>query len=272
MRRVKLVRSGLAVSRLGFGTSRLHYLSAREADALVGAALDLGATHLDTAPLYGDGFAEAALGRALGGRRSAVTIGTKFGRLPSRLIGQAGPLATPLRGARSVLRRLGIVGQQPARSWSAATVDASLSASLRRMRTDYVDILFFHEPEPHEPGLGDEAMEALLRHKAAGRVRAIGVAAGTPAVEALLARYGEAIDVLQIPERDWSEDRVVPDISFGAVATGPQVYGAAKPARAGVLAAMRAALDRRPAGCVLAGTTKAAHLRELADLVSGPAA
>ena len=265
MRRVILPRCGLAVSRLGFGTSRLHYLVQADASGLIREALDSGITHFDTARLYGDGFAEHVLGSALAGHRPGVTVGTKFGILPSRLIERAGPLATPLRGARSVLRRLGVrVG--PRRSWTVATLERSLAASLAALRSDYVDILFLHEPTIPELAQADDLLEALGRHKRAGRVRAVGVSSGRAAAEWLLERYGTAIDVVQMPEAEWRDGGAIPDISFGALATGPQMYGAAKPSTETVQVAIGRALARRPDGCLLVGTTRPAHLRELAAL------
>lgn len=262
MRRIRLDRSGLTVSRLGFGTSRLHYLSRRDAEALVGSAVEAGVTHFDTARLYGDGFGEAVLGTALRPHRSGVTIGTKFGILPSRLIEAAGPFATPLRGVRSVLRRAGVA--KPAkRSWTVETLDRSLATSLRRLRTDYVDILFLHEPGAGEVDRSDDLVAALVRHKEAGRIRATGVSTGTAGARWLVDRYGAAIDVIQIPEDDWAENDLVPDISFGALTSGPQVYGAARPSRDRVRGGVERALARRPGGCLLVGTTKPAHLREM---------
>jgi hypothetical protein len=77
--KVKLSRSGLVTSRLGFGTSRLHYIRREERRWLIDAAIDLGFFHFDTAPSYGDTLAECEIGAALGGRRDHVVIATKYG-------------------------------------------------------------------------------------------------------------------------------------------------------------------------------------------------
>ena len=268
--RTVLPRSGQEVSRLGLGLSRLHYLSAADGTRLIHGALDLGVTHFDTARLYGDGFSEAVLGRALAGRREGVTIATKFGLLPSGLIEAAGPLAHPLRGARSVLRRAGLL-RGPRRSWSAATLRGSVERSLRALRTERVDMLFLHEPVAAELEEADDLFAELARLKASGRIGAVGLAAQAGEAGQIIARFGDAIDVLQVPEGSWQEGALAPDLTFGAIGTGVQVYGAAKPGREQVRAALRAALSRRPQGCVLVGTTKAAHLAELVALAREPA-
>ena len=89
--------SGLAVSRLGFGTAGLgRSLSRGERLRLLETAFDSGITYFDTAPLYGAGAAEEALGAFLRGAPDGVTVATKAGILPapvaalvlSRLVGR----------------------------------------------------------------------------------------------------------------------------------------------------------------------------------------
>ena len=80
MQRIFLPGTDLQTSRLGFGTGSLHHaFRTRERQAILGAALDAGFTHFDTARMYGDGLAERELGRFLKGRRGRATLGTKFG-------------------------------------------------------------------------------------------------------------------------------------------------------------------------------------------------
>jgi hypothetical protein len=260
--RTILPRSGQEVSRLGLGLSRLHYLSAEEGVRLIHAALDLGVTHFDTARLYGDGFSEAVLGRALSDRPSRATVATKLGLLPNRLVGAAGPLANALRGMRSVVRRAGL-SHGPRRSWTASTARASVEGSLRALRTDRVEMLFLHEPRAAELARADELFAELGRMRTAGRIGAIGISTEAAEAEAVLGCYGEVIDLVQTPEPGWRDHGVVPDITFGAVSAGPQRYGGPKPGRDAVHAGLRRALLGRRNGCVLVGTTKPAHLAEL---------
>src|SRR5262245_33171675 len=102
------LRSGLVVSRLGLGTARLHYCSSATRRKLVEHALELGFTHFDTAPCYGDTLAEHELGRALKPHRSRVVLATKYGIPPNPIIAAAPSLALPLRTARTMARKLGL--------------------------------------------------------------------------------------------------------------------------------------------------------------------
>src|SRR5262245_50530975 len=73
MKRVQLPGTEIVMSRLSFGTSRLHHVpSGKHRQSLLAAAFDAGFTHFDTAPLYGFGLAESDLGGFLKARRGRV--------------------------------------------------------------------------------------------------------------------------------------------------------------------------------------------------------
>ena len=114
--------------------------------AVVDAALAEGVTFLDTADIYGGGGAsEELLGAVLAGRRDQVVLATKFGM---DMHDGKGP-----RGSREY-------------------VEHAIEGSLRRLRTDVVDVYWYHQPDgvtPIEETLG--ALDGLVR---AGKVRAIG--------------------------------------------------------------------------------------------------
>ncbi len=130
----------LEVSAVGLGCNNFgRRLDARGSAAVIDAAIDAGVTFFDTAEAYGDGESEDFIGRALGGRRPQVRIATKFG-----LSGRA----TPSR------------------------IASALEASLRRLRTDYVDLYQIHRPDPNTPI--EETLAAMDRLAADGKVRWIG--------------------------------------------------------------------------------------------------
>jgi aryl-alcohol dehydrogenase-like predicted oxidoreductase len=262
----QLPRSGLSISRLGLGLSRLHHLGV-EADRrrLIDVAHDLGITHFDAARLYGDGLAERSLGQTLGRKRPTVTIATKFGLLPNRLIEAIPAAALPLRAVRSVLRRSKL-WHGPKRSWSVRTLHDSLASSLRLLRTDYVDILFVHDPRPDELATGDDLLRALVAEKQKGKVRFIGIAGHYDYAITIYSKYSDVFDVLQVPETEWKDGELIPDITFGALAPGPQIFGSASPDSDVVRSRLANAFARRPDGAVLVGTTNAAHLRQLAGV------
>ena len=145
--RIELERSHLKISRIGLGLAHMHTIpTARARSELIQAALDMGITHFDTARLYSDGASESALGEALAGRRDKVTIATKFGLVPNPFIASAGLAAKPLRKARSVLTRLGVL-HYPRRSYTLDTLHKSIKASLKALRTDYHRHLFLSRAE-----------------------------------------------------------------------------------------------------------------------------
>ncbi len=167
----KLGRTGIDVSEIGFGTWGLGGNSYGPVDDVVSTAalrlaFDLGVTFFDTADLYGDGHSEEVLGGALRGVRAKVIIATKVGTLPH-------------------------TGFFMPQDFSPEHIVAGVEGSLRRLKTDYVDLLQLHSP-PLEALEGDgrivETLETLVR---AGKIRAYGISARSPA-DAMTAfeRYG----------------------------------------------------------------------------------
>ena len=154
MQYARLGRTELEVSRLGFGTAPLGQLFGPldqfAAIAVVHQALDLGITFFDTAAYYGN--AEERLGKALLGRRDRVVLGTKAGRY-----------------------RFNDFDFSPGR------IRRSVENSLRLLKTDYVDILQFHDIEfaPLGPVFEDSYAE-LRAMRDAGLCRYIGMT-GYPA-------------------------------------------------------------------------------------------
>jgi aryl-alcohol dehydrogenase-like predicted oxidoreductase len=150
-----LGRTGLRCSETGLGTwafaSQIYgEVTEPEAIKTIRAALDAGINFFDTAPLYGtrerDGVAEEILGKGLGRDHDKVIISTKFGRNASE-------------------------GNTP--NFHAQRARESVEASLRRLRTGRIDVLFFHSPfSPEE--IHDDVWEALNKLKDEGKVRSIG--------------------------------------------------------------------------------------------------
>jgi aryl-alcohol dehydrogenase-like predicted oxidoreductase len=142
-----LEASVIGLGALNFGNPKRV---AAEADSLriIAAALDLGINYIDTADAYTDGMSETHVGLALDGRRDDAIIATKF-KLSDY------PAGDP-RGAMSVRER----------------IMTSIDGSLRRLRTDHVDLYQLHHPEPTIPN--EEILAPLAELVAAGKVRYIG--------------------------------------------------------------------------------------------------
>lgn len=144
------------MSTVGLGCNNLGRIGTATADlpgvrAVVSAAMDAGITLFDVADVYGapPGRSEELLGAALGARRSEVVIATKFG------MNARGANGTDFgaRGSRRYIR-------------------LAVEASLRRLRTDWIDLYQLHEPDRDTPL--EETLAALDELVQAGKVRYIG--------------------------------------------------------------------------------------------------
>ncbi len=193
MRTVTLGDAGMNSSALGFGCSAVLGRVGRKASlAALAAAYDAGITFFDTARSYGYGESEALLGEFLRGRRNSVVISTKFGISPARTNPLKEVLKPAVRGllhlvpnARKAMQKQ-IAAQFSPGNFSVAALQESLETSLRALRTDYVDMLFLHEP-PASVLQQHDLLAALERLVAEGKVRRYGMASHPAVVEAALA-------------------------------------------------------------------------------------
>ena len=152
MRYQPLGDSGLLVSVVGLGCNNFGArLDVDQTRAVVDAAIDAGITLFDTAEMYGkDGGSELALGAALDGRRDKVVLATKFGH--QRVDMGYGP-AAGAKGGRGYIR-------------------IAVEKSLKRLRTDYIDLYQLHTPDPLTPI--EETIAALHELVIEGKVRYLG--------------------------------------------------------------------------------------------------
>lgn len=156
----------LNVSVVGLGCNNFgRRLDLAGTKNVLDAAIEAGVTFLDTADLYGGNDSERFIGEALAGRRDRVVIATKFGH-PRNTHAPTGARPEDVRTA--------------------------LEASLRRLRTDYVDLYQLHMPDDDVP-IAD-TLGALAEAVAAGQVREVGCsnfgAARLEAAEVVAARAG----------------------------------------------------------------------------------
>jgi aryl-alcohol dehydrogenase-like predicted oxidoreductase len=152
MRYRSLGDSGLLVSVVGLGCNNFGgRLGVAGASDVVDAAIDAGITLFDTSDTYGGGGgSENALGEILGRRRDQVVLATKFGHQKADM--GYGP-AAGAKGGRAYIRR-------------------AVTESLRRLRTDYIDLYQLHTPDPVTPV--EETLAALHELVTEGKVRYIG--------------------------------------------------------------------------------------------------
>ena len=146
-----LGNTGLKVSVIGFGASPLGdefgVVDPAEGERAIRAAIDLGINLFDVSPYYGRTLAEERLGAALRGKRENVVLATKCGRYDTDSF-----------------------------DFSASRVRTSVDESLRRLRTEYVDLLTAHDIE-----FGDreqiihETVPAMREVQRQGKARSVGI-------------------------------------------------------------------------------------------------
>jgi D-threo-aldose 1-dehydrogenase len=260
---VRLEKSGITTSRLGFGTSRLHYLGKRDRQRLLATAAELGFMHFDTAPAYGDGICEAALGEFIRGQRERFVIATKYG-IPPDPIAEAWPsLRSPLRAVRAIATKAGF-RPMPLPPITPTGLRASVMRSLRRLGADRIDILLLHEPRHDRIPSPDAIAQELQKLQQSGVIRAFGLAGGWNGISGLLSIAPELGMVVQTAEGEWRPE-ANPDITYGAIAAGPQRYSSPAIATSEAVQRLGVALERRT-GVVLVSTNKFQHVHQLAKV------
>ena len=209
----------LSTSALGLGCMGMtrSYGTDQERDekesiATIHRALDLGVTMFDTAEVYGPFTNEELLGRALGRRRQEVLIATKFGWL--------------IQDGRSVG-----VDSHP------KSIRRAVEGSLRRLQTDYIDLLYQHRVDPDVPI--EDVVGTMADLVAEGKARFLGLSeAGTANIRKAHAIH--PITALQSEYSLWErnlEEEIVPllrELGIGLVPFSPLgrgfLTGTAKPA------------------------------------------
>jgi aryl-alcohol dehydrogenase-like predicted oxidoreductase len=191
MKQRYLGRSGLQVSEVGLGCNNFGVLDIESSRKVVHRALDLGITLFDTADVYGNrGGSEQQLGDILGARRKDIVLATKFGISMDDMSLTAGA--------------------------SRRYIVEAAEASLKRLKTDWIDLYQVHRPDPHTPI--EETLSALgdLVHQ--GKVRYVGcsnfaawqvVDAAWTAQDRRLTGFVSAQDELSLLMRD-AERELIP--------------------------------------------------------------
>lgn len=258
-----LGRTGLEVTRLGFGAGHRRAMNDEEMNAQLNAVLDAGINFIDTANDYGN--SEEMIGRYLRHRRDEYVLATKCGCHPD------------------------------GHKWTRENLFRGLHESLERMRVDYVDIMQLHNPTVADCEQGD-LVQALQDMRAQGKVRWIGMSTTLPHLPTYL--EWDVFDVYQIPysalERD-HEDWLTTTAQAGAgtiirggVALGKPGVGIGSPDRWQAFSeagldelrqpdesetsfVLRYTLTHSDVHTIIVGTTNPAHLAENAQAIqAGP--
>ncbi|MBM09274.1 MAG: hypothetical protein CMF69_06820 [Magnetovibrio sp.] len=174
----KLGHTDINISEIGFGAWGIGGVTpgptsyGRTDDSVsIGAlnkAFELGINFYDTANVYGNGHSEILIGQTFHQKRTEVVISTKVGCVDFR---------SPL-------------------NFDSGSILETFEGSLRRLKTDYIDLLMLHDPVPEEHEIA-EAFDQLMTLKQAGKLRALGISVRNPVdCQYFLDNY--AIDALQV--------------------------------------------------------------------------
>jgi aryl-alcohol dehydrogenase-like predicted oxidoreductase len=171
-----LGRTGLDVTTLGYGAMELRgapagpEVSDEQAERVLNAVLDAGINFIDTSPDYG--ASEELIGRFIAGRRGEYILASKCGCVPG-----------------------GGMGREHVHT--AENIRAGVEQSLRRMRTDYLDLVQFHRSLTPDEFREHGALQELQKLQQEGKVRFIGVSGTLPNLDA---QVGMGVfDAFQIP-------------------------------------------------------------------------
>lgn len=158
MYHIELGKSGLLVPTVAVGCMRISKMNEKEARAFVDTCLENGANFFDHADIYGGGESEVVFGKAIADMRQKVIIQTKCGIVRGKMF-----------------------------DFSYEHIMESVDGSLKRLNTEYIDVLLLHRPDALvEP---EEVAKAFSELKASGKVRHFGVSNQNPYQMQLLQNY-----------------------------------------------------------------------------------
>jgi predicted oxidoreductase len=199
--------------KVGFGCASLGSRVSETAGlSALNRAYDAGVRWYDIAPSYGDGEAEIILGKFLDGRRGELSVCTKVGILPPkaslsrRLLRPAMRTAlTVAPGLRQIIRRHRPDALKP--PLDAASILPSLETSLRRLGTDYVDVLALHGSSSDEV-VRDDILNVLEGVLESGKARRISIASSGEAAVAGL-KASSIYSVAQVANNVYKRDLAI---------------------------------------------------------------
>jgi aryl-alcohol dehydrogenase-like predicted oxidoreductase len=176
-------KTGLSISAIGMGCSgigkSLHHRDDEESLKTLSKAFESGINFFDTAPNYSNGESEILIAGALGVYRDKIIISTKVGTTSTTIGKLAKKIKPYLKPVKNILNPLkyslpNIYKSQRRHDFSADFIIKTVEGSLRRLQTDYVDLLLLHHPSDEILELGDfcKTFEIL---KSQGKIRFFGI-------------------------------------------------------------------------------------------------
>jgi D-threo-aldose 1-dehydrogenase len=191
-------RTGLGVTRLGFGTAEIGGLfkavTDEDAQRTLERAWELGIRYFDTAPLYGYGNAERRLGRLLAAQpRGSFVLSTKVGRLlyPTDELPPGADIDRQASGEREDAFYEATPPVRVVFDYTSDGVMRSVEASLERLGLDRIDIAYIHDPDDHWEAAISGAYPRLHRLREECVLGAIGAGMNQAEMLVRFAREGD---------------------------------------------------------------------------------
>ena len=176
MEKKKLGRTNLYVSQLSFGAMEIRGsktwsgrdVTEKKAETILNAVLDSGINFIDTSPDYG--MSEDFIGKCISHRRNEFYLATKCGCNPT--------------------------DKDKPHVWNGHQLEQNIETSLKRMKTDYIDIWQLHNPTCEEVEKGD-LIRVMEDVKASGKIRFISISSTLPHITTFMEQ--DVFDSFQIP-------------------------------------------------------------------------
>jgi aryl-alcohol dehydrogenase-like predicted oxidoreductase len=172
--------TGLKVTTLGYGAMELRHVDEAQAERLLNGVLDSGVNFIDTAPDYGP--SEDLIGKFISHRRDEYFLATKCGCNIPRPDDE----------------------DAPSHIWTGEHLRHNIEHSLKRLKTDYVDVWQLHSPYPADI-TGTDVLETMEQIKAEGKVRHIAVSMagssegrGYVQIRGYLDEYPDTFEAMQV--------------------------------------------------------------------------
>lgn len=210
MNTVKLPHSDVTINKAVFGTSRIggtiERYNKRESIGILRSALDAGIRTFDTADIYAQGNSEHLLAEAFRGQRDRVVIATKGGYVlnaKAKILAKVKPFIRPFMKFKPGLTKCAnrARGAQMTRDFSRAYLTGAVESSLRRLKTDTIDIYQLHSPTAADLD-GSDAFDTLAELKQAGKIRSYGVS--LLSLDDLQLCTGKGVSMIQIKADLWN--------------------------------------------------------------------
>ena len=183
-----LGKSGIKASVIAFGAWAVGgwmWGGAKEEESInaIHAAIDGGINFIDTAPVYGFGYSEEVVGKAIHDRRDKVVLATKCGLIWHKEEGEY-YFSSDIDSTKKDVGEYNIY-----RSLNPKNIRYEIEQSLKRLKTDYIDLYQTHWQEHTTPI--EDTMSELVKLKEEGKIRAIGCSNATPETMEIYSEYGQ---------------------------------------------------------------------------------